>query len=391
MKNKKNVKLVVSEYVSNGHPDKIADQISDAILDEFLKKDKNVRTGIEVMVKDNIVVLGGEVNSQCSIDYDKVVRQVYTILAFPKNHNLSPKDIKIINLIGKQSEEIHNGVDKKDEINAGDQGFMVGYACDETSVYMPLGHYIAKKICEWVSGIPMLGPDVKSQVILEYDTVTNEAIGIHSILVSSMHQNSIEEMTSMIKEAIVDNKIGFDNNIFENFIKNNDIHIDINPCGEWRIGGPISDCGMTGRKIVVDAYGGYANVGGGACSGKDLTKVDRSGAYMCRYLAKNIVASGFCHHCKVTLSYMIGVAEPCSVEIEVDKNNDKVASLKSWIYDNLDLTPKAFINKFTTNYDRQFYTTARWGHYGVNDVDFIRDVYPWEKLDIADKISKDLL
>ena len=197
-------KLIASEFVSFGHPDKIADQIADAIVDNFLARDKNARTGIEVLVKDNIVVLGGEVNSTASFDYEKIVRFVFSELNFPSNHHLSPDEIKIINLIGKQSEEIHNGVDKVDEIGAGDQGFMVGYATNETSVYMPLGHYIAKRICNYVAKHELWGPDTKTQVIIEYDN-NNKAIGIHSILVSTMHQCSLECVRGNVRLAITRN------------------------------------------------------------------------------------------------------------------------------------------------------------------------------------------
>ena len=379
-------KLVVSEFVSCGHPDKIADQISDAILDAFLEKDINARTGIEVMVKDNIVVLGGEVNSCVNVDYDKIVRQVYEKLDFPANHHLSPSEIKIINLIGKQSEEIHSGVDKDNEIGAGDQGFCVGYASNETPTYMPLGHYLAKTICNYVAKQTDIGfgPDVKSQVIVEYDNKGN-AIGIYNILVSSMHCSPLNVLRNFVIDAIKHNNIGIDNTIYEKFIKDKDIKFDVNPCGPWMIGGPVSDCGVTGRKLVVDAFGGYCNIGGGAYSGKDLSKVDRSGAYAARWLAKNIVASGLCNKARVTLSYMIGVAQPCSLEIDMDKNKEKVPLIKKWIADNIDLTPKAFIDWFYTNRGGQFFITSRKGHYGfnteINENDYVN--YPWERLDFA--------
>lgn len=379
-------KLVTSEFVSYGHPDKIADQIADAILDAYLAVDKNVRTGIEVMVKDNIVVLGGEINSTATINYDTVVRSVFKNLNFPLNHHLTPSEIKIINLIGKQSEEIHSGVDKENEVSAGDQGFMVGYATNETSVYMPLGHYIAKKICNYVANCSQLGPDTKSQVIIEYDN-NNKAIGIHSILVSTMHQCSLEVCRERVTNTIVNNLVGLDKDIYENFIKDKNIKIDVNPCGSWQIGGPISDCGVTGRKLVVDSYGGYCNIGGGNTSGKDLSKVDRSGAYMARYLAKNIVASGFCDSCRVTLSYMIGVAQPCSVEIDVNRNFDKLPQLKKWILENVDLTPNSFILKFTPTIKGQFYRTSRYGHFGYDTKENVL-LYTWEKLDLVEDLKQ---
>ena len=379
-------KLIASEFVSFGHPDKIADQIADAILDEFLRKDINARTGIEVMVKDNIVVLGGEVNSSATIDYDKVVRDVYSRLKFPPEHHLAPNEIKVINLIGKQSNEIHSGVDKGDEIGAGDQGFMVGYASNETSVYMPLGHQIAKTICDYVANQDVWGPDTKSQVIVEYDN--GKAVAIHSILVSTMHQCSLECVREGVELAIRYNLVGLDEDVYENFIKGKDVKIDVNPCGSWQIGGPVSDCGITGRKLVVDSYGGYCNIGGGNYSGKDFSKVDRSGAYMARYLAKNIVASGFCDFCRVTLSYMIGVAQPCSVEIDVNRNEDKVPQIKKWIADNIDLTPKGIIDRFTQNVFPFYYQTSRDGHFGFNEE--IPSLFrrEWERLDIASELEK---
>ena len=379
-------KLIASEFVSFGHPDKIADQIADAIIDEFLRKDINARTGIEVMVKDNIVVLGGEVNSSATIDYDKVVRDVYSRLKFPPEHHLAPNEIKVINLIGKQSNEIHSGVDKGDEIGAGDQGFMVGYASNETSVYMPLGHQIAKTICDYVANQDVWGPDTKSQVIVEYDN--GKAVAIHSILVSTMHQCSLECVREGVELAIRYNLVGLDEDVYENFIKGKDIKIDVNPCGSWQIGGPVSDCGITGRKLVVDSYGGYCNIGGGNYSGKDFSKVDRSGAYMARYLAKNIVASGFCDFCRVTLSYMIGVAQPCSVEIDVNRNEDKVPQIKKWIADNIDLTPKGIIDRFTQNVFPFYYQTSRDGHFGFNEE--IPSLFrrEWERLDIASELEQ---
>lgn len=381
-------KLVTSEFVSYGHPDKIADQIADAILDAYLAVDKNVRTGIEVMVKDNIVVLGGEINSTATINYDTVVRSVFKNLNFPLNHHLTPSEIKIINLIGKQSEEIHSGVDKVDEIGAGDQGFMVGYATNETSVYMPLGHYIAKKICNYVTNCSQLGPDTKSQVIIEYDN-NNKAIGIHSILVSTMHQCSLEVCRERVTNVIMNNLVGLDKDIYEKFIKDKNVKIDVNPCGSWKIGGPISDCGITGRKLVVDSYGGYCNIGGGNYSGKDFSKVDRSGAYMARYIAKNIVASGFSDTAKVTLSYMIGVAEPCSVEIEVNRNEDKVPLIKKWLAENIDLTPKGIIDRLGGKYP-QFYYISRDGHYGFDkSIPYINKVTRrWENLDLIEDLKQ---
>ena len=234
-------KTIASEFVSYGHPDKIADQIADAILDEYLKLDGNTRAGIEVMVKDNIVVLGGEISSKATVNYDTIVRNVFNDIKFPDNHHLNPDNIKIINLIGKQSPEIHQGVDKSETIiGAGDQGFMVGYASNETEVLMPLGYYIAKKICQCIANYKalQLGPDTKSQVIVDYDEHGNAEIS--SILVSTMHQCSIEKVREVVKQIILTNQMGLETELFNKYILEKNIRIDINPCGTWNIGGPDS-------------------------------------------------------------------------------------------------------------------------------------------------------
>ena len=383
-------RTIVSECVTNGHPDKIADRIADNILYEFNKVDKNVRAGIEVMVKDNIVVLGGEISSTGKIDYDSVVRRVYSELNFPQNHGLEPDRIKIINLIGKQSPEIHQGVDKsEDVIGAGDQGFVTGFATNETPTYLGLGHYIAKCICKFIEESQFLGPDAKSQVIVDYDD--NRNAELKSILVSTMHNDAldnVEDVRIHIEECIKKNLVGFDKGIYEKFILNPGWKLDINPCGAWHIGGPVSDCGVTGRKIVVDQYGGYCKVGGGALVGKDLTKVDRSAAYVARYLAKNIVASGICDCAKVELSYMIGVPEPSSVYVWMNRNKELENSVVDVIKKNIDLTPIGIIRRFGEN-TLSYIFIAQYGHYGVpemyfTDKEFGFDVYPWEKTNIKE-------
>lgn len=383
-------KVIASEFVSSGHPDKIADVISDALLDEYLKVDKDTRAGIEVMVKDNVVVLGGEVSSLAKIDYDTVIRKIYDDYDFPSSHNLQGKDIKIINLIGKQSSEIHSGVDKSDtEIGAGDQGFVVGFASNDTDVYMPLGHYLAKKFCQYVSSQREyeLGPDTKAQVIIERDTDTNENV-VKSILVSTMHQCDLETCQSFVKKSILFNKVGIDNDLFIKYIADKDIKIDVNPCGSWQIGGPVSDCGVTGRKLVVDQYGGYCNIGGGNLSGKDQSKIDRSAAYMTRYLAKNIVATKIANTAKVEISYMIGVCEPCSLNIELDTNNDKVEALKNWIKENIDLTPYGIMKRMNYAYARNA-EVQYMGYYGYNveDNSKLSRMFPWEKLDLVEDLK----
>jgi len=375
-------KTIVSEYVSWGHPDKIADQISDAILDAYLSADTNVRAGIETMVKDNVVVLGGEINSNAYVDYNYVVRKVFSEIKFPESHHLNPDNIKIINLIGKQSTEIHSGVDKEDgEIGAGDQGFVVGYASNETQSYLPLGYFVAKKLCQFVAGKMgnTIGPDVKTQVIVEYDCGISKIV---SILVSAMHQCDIDLLRTFIVRCIVDNEVGFEKQIIDK-IRNDNTEITVNPCGTWNIGGPISDCGVTGRKIVVDQYGGYCSVGGGAFSGKDMTKVDRSASYMARYIAKNIVASGLCNTAKVELSYMIGIAKPSSINIEMDENQHLAKRIIEYIDNNIDCTPSGIMKRFKAEVPRNQYL-AKYGHFGDASYDSFH--YPWEVIDFANDL-----
>ena len=382
-------RTVVCEYVGFGHPDAVADQVSDALLDEFLKQDPNTRAGIEVMVKDNMVVLGGEVKSKGKIDYDSTVRKVFNSLPYPANHHLSADEIKVINLIGKQSPEISRGVDKEDgTVAAGDQGFVVAMASNETEDYMPLGMHVAKKVCQYVASQTALGfgPDCKSQVITVYDEKGHAYID--SILVSTMHQGDLDAGRKTIETMIRHNRMGFSDYVLTKYFlcTAHKPKIIVNPNGEWRIGGSVSDCGITGRKIVVNQFGGYCSVGGGNIGGKDLSKIDRSAAYMCRYLAKNIVAAGISDTAKVELSYMIGVPQPSSINIELNRNQDRTDDIIQWIKDHVDLSPSGIIRRFDGGYPRNLHT-ARYGHYGKSDKEMedkaIARIYPWERTDIA--------
>ena len=386
-------RTVVCEYVGFGHPDAVADQVSDALLDEFLKQDPNTRAGIEVMVKDNIVVLGGEVKSKGKIDYDSTVRKVFDSLPYPANHHLSADEIKVLNLIGKQSPEISRGVDKEDgTVAAGDQGFVVAMASNETEDYMPLGMHVAKKICQYVASQTALGfgPDCKSQVITVYDEKGHTYID--TILVSTMHQGDLDADRNTIEKMIWHNRMGFSDNVLNKFFLCTDHkpRIIVNPNGEWRIGGSVSDCGMTGRKIVVNQFGGYSPVGGGNLGGKDLSKIDRSAAYMCRYLAKNIVAAGIADTAKVELSYMIGVPQPSSINIELNRNQERTDDIIQWIKDHIDLSPSGIIKRFDGGYPRNLYT-ARYGHYGRSLKELenpeVAKLYPWEITDIANDMA----
>ena len=389
-----NTKIITSEYVSYGHPDKVADQVSDALLDEYLSQDSDTRAGIETMIKDNIVVVGGEVNTDAEINVEKIVRNVIDCVGYPDSHKLNGKDVKIINLIGEQSKEISRGVDRDDCdcIGAGDQGFVVGMANNETNEYIPLGVYIARQICKGVTFVEGLGPDVKTQVCIEYGARVPK---VKSIVVSTMHSDAfdVEKVRRIVDNLIKTNKVGINNvmddEVFLEYIKDKNIDYFINVNGEWVIGGPISDCGLTGRKIVADQYGGYCNVGGGAFSGKDMSKVDRSGAYMCRYLAKNIVDAGLADEAKVELSYVISEPQPCAIKVELkDTHTTLITNLdkqvEMYIKEHVDLTPKGIIERFfPCGMNPIFFNTARNGHFGYNDDETF---YPWEKLDLSDDL-----
>ena len=391
MINKEMKRTVVCEYVGFGHPDAVANQVSDALLDAFLVQDPNTRAGIEVMVKDNIVVLGGEVNSRSKIDYDSVVRRVFAGLPYPANHHLSADEIKVINLIGKQSLEISRGVDREDGIiGAGDQGWVCAMASNDTNDYLPLGVHIAKKICQYVAAQTDkgFGPDCKSQVIVVYDEKGH--VKIDSILVSTMQQGDLEADRKTIEGIIRFNKMGVDKVVFMKYIHltADRPKIVVNPNGEWRIGGSVSDCGMVGRKLAIE-FGGYCSIGGGSQNGKDMSKVDRSAAYMCRYLAKNIVAAGVANTAKVELSYMIGVAQPSSINVELTGSKYNVDDVTEWIKTNVDLSPGGIISRFGGGYPRYF-NTARYGHYGKTDEEMkdkqIAGLYPWEKTDLTESL-----
>jgi S-adenosylmethionine synthetase len=378
-------KFITSECVGHGHPDKIADQISDAILDLYLGEDPNARVAVEAMVKDNYVILGGEVTTSGIVSLDRIhkrIANIYESLNFNDSHGLD-KDKLIVDIhLSKRSPEINGGVDGGETLGAGDQGFMTGYATNETSTYMPLGMYFARKIVNDVTIIDGLGPDVKSQVTMLYKDCSAR---IHTILVSTMHDPSIKlaDVREMVTKSLMKYK---DEPVISGNLTllDDDTNIFVNPAGNWNIGGPVSDCGLTGRKIVVDQYGPYCSVGGGAYSGKDSTKVDRSGSYLCRYIAKNLVAAGVYDKCKVEIAYMIGVDKPVGINIEGAFPNgvyggirDKdIASIKQIF----PMTPQEIIDHFDLT-KPIFYNTARYGHYGI-------DTYPWEQLDKVDELKE---
>ena len=377
--------LFTSESVSEGHPDKICDRISDSILDLHLSKDKYARVAVETLATTNRVVIAGETMSHTPISTEEItetVRNCIREIGY-EQEGFSWKTVKIENLLHNQSADIALGVDKD---GAGDQGIMFGYAKKEQgfdSNYMPLAIYLSSKILQDLAEARHLGqikgiePDAKSQVTLEYDH--GRPIGIKSIVLSTQHAKYMteEEVRAIAKEYIA--------RALPAGWMPEDKDLLINPTGRFVIGGPDGDTGLTGRKIIVDTYGGYAPHGGGAFSGKDPTKVDRSAAYMLRYLAKNIVAAGLADECLLQISYAIGIKEPLSLYIDC-KNTAKVDEQKilKFIKDNIDLTPKGIINKLDLL--KPIYApTSAYGHFGRTPDDFGH--FSWERLDLSEKLK----
>ena len=381
-----------SESVSEGHPDKVCDQISDTILDLFMEKDSDSRVACETLATTNRIVLAGEINLKKNKDeiseslIEEVVRKKVKEIGYEQD-GFHWKNLKVENLLHDQSTDISQGVDR-DESNelygAGDQGIMFGYACDETDNFMPApidySHNILKKLANYRhNNDSFFGPDSKSQVSVLYKN--NRPKKISSIVVSSQHLDSAnnDEIRKKILEIIEE--------AIPNLILPSEKKILINPTGRFVIGGPDGDAGLTGRKIIVDTYGGAAPHGGGAFSGKDYTKVDRSAAYMARYLAKNVVASGASSKCLIQLSYAIGVSEPISIFVQIDKEkNSKAQKLIDIIKGNFDLTP--FGIKSFLKLDRPIYAeTASYGHFG-RKYDESKGTFTWESLSSLDLFKK---
>ena len=357
-----------SESVSEGHADKVADLISDAVATYILDKNPAHRAAVETLVTTNMVTLAGEYKSTKEIDKSviaDIVRNTVKDIGY-EQEGFHWQHLKIYNELHPQSADIALGTD---DFGAGDQGLMFGYACRETPNYMPLAIYLSHRIVEMLTrhrknGTDWLGPDAKSQVTIEYNDDA-EPVRIAKIVCSTQHADwiSIDEVRASVKSFI--------QSMPEMELIDNDTEFYINPTGRFVIGGPDGDAGLTGRKIIVDTYGGYSPHGGGAFSGKDPTKVDRSAAYMMRYLAKNIVASGRATHAIVQLAYAIGVEQPMSVYVDSDGNNSE---LTSWITTNVDLTPRGIINRF--DLFRPIYSsTTNYGHFG-------KDGLPWEELNL---------
>lgn len=371
-------KIITSESVTIGHPDKICDRISDTILDEFLKQDKESKVACETCISNNLIVVFGEITSKGIVDIKKTVINTIKDIGYNKNNGFDTDKCKIIININKQSEDIALGLKDKD-IGAGDQGIMYGYACNETDTYMPLPIYLAHKLSkrlEYVRTnniISNLRPDGKTQVSVEYEN--NIPKRIHTIIVSIQHDSNIINLKKNIIKHVIYHEI-------TNLIDKDTI-ILINPTGNFVIGGPEGDSGLTGRKIIVDTYGGYSKHGGGAFSGKDYTKVDRTASYYARYVAKNIVASGLAGKCEIGVSYAIGISNPISIFIDTFNTSIiKEEELLKIIKKEFDFRPLSMIKKLDMkNIEYKIYSS--YGHFGRTDVNA-----PWENLNKISILKK---
>jgi S-adenosylmethionine synthetase len=375
--------IFTSESVSEGHPDKVADQISDAMLDALLAQDPASRVAVETMVKTGMVILAGEVTTSAWVDTEELVRNVVKDIGYDKPEiGFDWQSCAVLNAIGKQSHDIAIGVDDSDdhEQGAGDQGLMFGYACDETDVLMPApitySHLLVQRQAEVRKNgtLPWLRPDAKSQLTFRYEN--NKPVGVEAVVLSTQHAPdiSLKDLREAVVEEII--KPVLPEEWFAGCQAEN---IHINPTGQFIIGGPVGDCGLTGRKIIVDTYGGMARHGGGAFSGKDPSKVDRSAAYMGRYVAKNIVAAGLASRCEIQVSYAIGVPKPTSISVETfGTETIPSAKIEALISEHFDLRPKALIAELDLL--RPIYQqTAAYGHFGRELPDFT-----WERTDKAD-------
>ena len=374
------INLFTSESVSEGHPDKMADQISDAILDALLKEDPRSRVACETLIKTGMVLVAGEITTEAYVDIEDIVRGVVNDIGYNNaDSGFDGHTCAVINAIGKQSPDISQGVDDSEdhEQGAGDQGLMFGYASNETDVLMPApitySHRLVKRQSEMRKNgtLPWLEPDAKSQLTFRY--IDNKPVSIDAVVLSTQHKDSVsnEELREGVFEEIIKPVLP------EEWITK-ETKIFINPTGRFVIGGPVGDCGLTGRKIIVDTYGGMARHGGGAFSGKDPSKVDRSAAYVARYVAKNIVAAGIAERCEIQLSYAIGVAEPTSISVETF-GTGKIANseIVKIIREHFELRPKGLI-KMLDLIQPIYRNTAAYGHFGREDLEL-----SWEKTDKA--------
>jgi S-adenosylmethionine synthetase len=377
--------LFTSESVSEGHPDKVADQVSDSIIDAIFTQDSKARVACETMVNTGMVVLSGEITTSAVIDYQETARDTIREIGYTSSDmGFDADSCAVLVAIDKQSVDIAQGVNEGEGLDlnqgAGDQGLMFGYACNETDVLMPLpitySHLLVKKQAEVrKSGkLGWLRPDAKSQVTVIYED--GKPASIDTVVLSTQHDEDIEHKD--LEQAIIEEVIK--PVLPENMITDKTRYL-VNPTGRFVIGGPVGDCGLTGRKIIVDTYGGMARHGGGAFSGKDPSKVDRSAAYAARYVAKNVVAAGLADRCELQVSYAIGVAEPTSISVETfGTGKIEEAKLVELIREHFDLRPKGIINMLDLL--RPIYKqTAAYGHFGRSDIDL-----PWEKTDKADAL-----
>jgi len=378
--------LFTSESVSEGHPDKIADQISDAVLDAIIAQDRKARVACETMVKTGCVIVAGEITTSAWVDLEALVRR--TVLRIGYDHSdmgFDGASCAVINIIGKQSSDIAQGVDRKDprKQGAGDQGLMFGYATNETDVLMPapitFAHRLVKRQAEVRRGgrLPWLRPDAKSQITFRYEH--DRPVGIEAVVLSTQHSPDVRQRK--LREAVMEEIIL---PVLPKRWIDKHTKFHINPTGKFVIGGPVGDCGLTGRKIIVDTYGGFARHGGGAFSGKDPSKVDRSAAYAARYVAKNVVAAGLAERCEVQVSYAIGVAEPTSVMVETfgtsRLSREKLTKL---VRRHFDLTPYGI--RQALDLARPIYqATAAYGHFGRTESEFT-----WERTDKARALKAD--
>ncbi|GAB6035299.1 methionine adenosyltransferase [Galenea microaerophila] len=378
--------VFTSESVSEGHPDKIADQISDAMLDAILAQDPRARVACETFVKTGMVLIGGEITTEAWVDQEELVRNVVRDIGYDRGElGFDADTCAVLTAIGKQSPEIAQGVDEtiEHEQGAGDQGLMFGYATNETDVLMPAPIFYAHRLMERQAELrkskrlPWLRPDAKSQISLRYEN--GQPVAIDAVVLSTQHDPDISQKD--LKEAVMEE-------IILPILPQQWLHAGtkyhINPTGRFVIGGPVGDAGLTGRKIIVDTYGGMARHGGGAFSGKDPSKVDRSAAYAGRYVAKNIVAAGLADRCEIQISYAIGVAEPTSISIETF-GTEKIAvqTIEQLVREYFDLRPKGLISMLDL-YRPIYQKTAAYGHFGRELPDFT-----WEKTDKAEALRQD--
>lgn len=379
--------VITSESVTEGHPDKICDQISDGVLDAILAEDKEARVACEVVVTTGMVLVMGEITTTCHVDIPKIVRQTLERIGYTEpEFGFDAQTCSVLTSIDGQSPDIAQGVDKAyenpDEIGAGDQGMMFGYACDETPVLMPLPIVLAHGLTKQLAGVrkakilPYLGPDGKAQVSVEYEG--DEPKRIEAIVVSTQHREEVglEELRKAVEEIVI-------KPVIPKCLIDDQTKIYVNPTGRFVIGGPCADSGLTGRKIIVDTYGGYSRHGGGAFSGKDPTKVDRSASYAARYIAKNIVAAGLARKCEVQVAYAIGVAEPVSIMVETfGTGRLPDTELADIVKKHFDLRPRRIIEDLQLR--RPIYSqVAAYGHMGREDVGV-----PWERCDKVDELRE---